>query len=147
MEEGIGPRVPRSKGPKVQGSQGPRYLKLKFKYELDSKEGPSCFLFFLPCDLPSVQWQIINLCCKIFDVSADFLKCFTSWKVLKLIDFLLFNFLSSFVYLIFLTDKKLGYEIRIYFYIVSFIIFNRKFVLDNIISNIKIWQGRFLVHC
>ena len=36
------PRVPRSKGSKVQGSQGPRYLKVTFKYELDSKEGPSC---------------------------------------------------------------------------------------------------------
>ena len=45
MEEGRGPRVPRSKGSKVQGSQGPRYLKLKFKYELVSKEGPSCFNF------------------------------------------------------------------------------------------------------
>ena len=31
----------RSMSPKVQGSQGPRYLKLTFKYELDSKEGPS----------------------------------------------------------------------------------------------------------
>ena len=41
-EEGRGPRVPRSKGSKVQGSQGPRYPKLTFKYELDSKEGPSC---------------------------------------------------------------------------------------------------------
>ena len=48
--EGRGPRVPRSKSPKVQGfqgpgvpgSQGPGYLKLTFKYELDSKEGPSC---------------------------------------------------------------------------------------------------------
>ena len=28
----------------VQESQGPRYLKLKFKYELDSKEGPSCYI-------------------------------------------------------------------------------------------------------
>ena len=45
MEEGSGPSVPRSKGPKVQGSQGPRYLKVTFKYELDSKEGPSCFWF------------------------------------------------------------------------------------------------------
>ena len=44
LEEGRGPRVPRSKGSKVQGvkgpgiprSQGPRYLKLTFKYELDS---------------------------------------------------------------------------------------------------------------
>ena len=54
LEEGRGPRVPRSKcskvprvpryrGPKVPGSKGPRYLKLTFKYELDSKEGPSCF--------------------------------------------------------------------------------------------------------
>ena len=32
----------RSKSPKVQGSQEPRYLKRTFKYELDSKEGPSC---------------------------------------------------------------------------------------------------------
>ena len=44
LEEGRGPRVPRSKGSKVQGSQGPRYLKLKFKYELVSKEGPSCLV-------------------------------------------------------------------------------------------------------
>ena len=27
----------------VPGSQGLRYLKLTFKYELDSKEGPSCY--------------------------------------------------------------------------------------------------------
>ena len=32
-----------SEGPMVPGSQGPRYLKVIFKYELDSKEGPSCF--------------------------------------------------------------------------------------------------------
>ena len=32
-------------GPKVPKTQGPRYLKLTFKYELDSKEGPSCLLF------------------------------------------------------------------------------------------------------
>ena len=36
------PKVQRFLGPGVQGSQGPRYLKLTFKYELDSKEGPSC---------------------------------------------------------------------------------------------------------
>ena len=47
LEEGRGPRVLRSKGSKVQGSKGPRvprprYLKLTFKYELDSKEVPSC---------------------------------------------------------------------------------------------------------
>ena len=30
LVEGRGPRVPRSKGSKVQGSQGPRYLKFTF---------------------------------------------------------------------------------------------------------------------
>ena len=43
VQESQGPRVPRSRGPKVPGSKGPGYLKLTFKYELDSKEGPSCF--------------------------------------------------------------------------------------------------------
>ena len=38
VEEGRDPRVPRSKGPLDQVS----YLKVTFKYELDSKEGPSC---------------------------------------------------------------------------------------------------------
>ena len=33
-----------TKGPNVQGSHGPSYLKVTFKYELDSKEGLSCFL-------------------------------------------------------------------------------------------------------
>ena len=38
-------RGKRSKSPKVQGSQG--YLKVTFKYELDSKEVPFCvFLYF-----------------------------------------------------------------------------------------------------
>ena len=46
MKEGRGPRVPRSKGPRVPESQGPRYLKVKLKYELDSKEGPSCSKLF-----------------------------------------------------------------------------------------------------
>ena len=41
-----GPLVPRSMGPKVHGFKGPRNLKFTFKYELDSKEGPSCFLNF-----------------------------------------------------------------------------------------------------
>ena len=41
VEEGRDPRVPRSQGPKVQGSHGPSYLKVTFKYELDSKEGSS----------------------------------------------------------------------------------------------------------
>ena len=36
-----------SQHPKVQGSQGPRYLNVIFKYELDSKEGPSCFALSL----------------------------------------------------------------------------------------------------
>ena len=44
VQESQGLMVPRSRGPKVPGSQGPIYLKLKFKYELDYKEGPSCFL-------------------------------------------------------------------------------------------------------
>ena len=48
MEEGRGPRVPRSSGPKDPESQGPRYLKVTFKYELDSKEGPSCLLLVQP---------------------------------------------------------------------------------------------------
>ena len=38
LEEGIGPRVPRSWVPK-----GPRYLKLTLNYKLDSKEGPSSY--------------------------------------------------------------------------------------------------------
>ena len=42
VEEGRGPKVPRSQDSKVKGSQGPGYLKLTFKYELDSKEGLSC---------------------------------------------------------------------------------------------------------
>ena len=43
------PRVPRSKGSKVQGSQGPRYLKVTFKYELDSKEGQSGTNYNVEC--------------------------------------------------------------------------------------------------
>ena len=35
----------RSKSPKVQRSQGLRYFKVTFKYELDSKEGPFCLLW------------------------------------------------------------------------------------------------------
>ena len=46
MEDGRGPRVPRSMGPKVLVSKGSKYLKFTFKYELDSKEGPSCSIFF-----------------------------------------------------------------------------------------------------
>ena len=36
------PQIQRSKGSKFPGSKGPRYLKVLWKYELDSKEGPSC---------------------------------------------------------------------------------------------------------
>ena len=46
VQESQGPRVPRSRGPMVPGFQGPRYLKLTLKYELDSKEGPSCYTHF-----------------------------------------------------------------------------------------------------
>ena len=44
-----GPRVPRCHGAMVPGSKGPRYLKVKFKYKLDSKEGPSCSIFIQFC--------------------------------------------------------------------------------------------------
>ena len=47
LEEGKGPSVQRSRGPNVPGSKGPRYLKLTFKYEVDSKEGPSCSRLWL----------------------------------------------------------------------------------------------------
>ena len=43
IQESQGPSVPRSN----QGSNGPIYLKVTFKYELDSKEGPSCFRYLL----------------------------------------------------------------------------------------------------
>ena len=47
LQESQGPRVPKSRGPKVPGSKGLRYLKVTFKFELDSKEGPSCFFTFI----------------------------------------------------------------------------------------------------
>ena len=72
MGEGIGPKVLNSKSPKVQGykdpsiprthgpgSKGQRYFKVMFKYELDSKEGPSCLPLSLII-LPLVLLQ--NLC-------------------------------------------------------------------------------------
>ena len=53
VEEGRGPKVLKSKSPKVKGSRGPSiprthgpkvqrttYIRVTFKYELDSKEGP-----------------------------------------------------------------------------------------------------------
>ena len=36
-----------TQGPMVQGSKEPGYLKVIFKYELDSKECPSCYLLVL----------------------------------------------------------------------------------------------------
>ena len=52
VQESQGPRVLRSRGPKVRGSKGPRYLKLTFKYELDSKDLVRfmisfCLIFFI----------------------------------------------------------------------------------------------------
>ena len=38
------PKVQGSQGSMVQGSKVARYLKVIFKYELDSKEGPSCII-------------------------------------------------------------------------------------------------------
>ena len=42
MEEVKKLKVQESKGPRVPGSKGAKYLKVIFKYELDFKEGPSC---------------------------------------------------------------------------------------------------------
>ena len=47
VQESQGPRVNRSKRPKDPWSKGPRYLKVTFKYKLDSKEGPSCLDFLI----------------------------------------------------------------------------------------------------
>ena len=49
MEEGRGKKLtfPGSEGPRVPESKGPRYLKVIFKYELDSKEGPSCSIMYV----------------------------------------------------------------------------------------------------
>ena len=53
MEEGRGKKLtfPGSEGPRVPESKGPRYLKVIFKYELDSKEGPSCYFIFIEIKL------------------------------------------------------------------------------------------------
>ena len=40
LKEGRGPRVQRSRGPRVQKPR--QDISVTFKYELDSKEGPSC---------------------------------------------------------------------------------------------------------
>ena len=48
----------------VPGSKGPRYLKVIFKYELDSKEGPSCYFYFLsetsPFNSPEDRTTVTN---------------------------------------------------------------------------------------
>ena len=62
LEEGRGPRVPGSKG-----SQGPRCLKVTFKYKLDSKEGPFCYLtkklylLLIPAELPKLDYLDIDV--------------------------------------------------------------------------------------
>ena len=60
VQESQGPRVQRSRGPKVPGPQGPRYLKLTFKYELDSKEGPSCHFYFFVMVIKLNELQILG---------------------------------------------------------------------------------------
>ena len=47
--------VNESQGPRVPGSKEPRYLKVTFKYELDSKEGPSSYSFF--CNIYTTLWN------------------------------------------------------------------------------------------
>ena len=68
MEEGKGSKVPRSKGSKVQRSKGPIYLKLTFKYELDSKEGPSCFRFQLKY---LIKISLLTNCYQVSTVFQD----------------------------------------------------------------------------
>ena len=71
LKKGKGPRVPRSKGSKVQGSQGPRYLKLTFKYELDSKEGPSCYQSILQsCTLVGLKYDLRIVKCQICSMKS-----------------------------------------------------------------------------
>ena len=48
VEEGTGPKVLKSKSLKGPGSQGPRYRKVTFKEDLDTKKGPSCCFYFFP---------------------------------------------------------------------------------------------------
>ena len=74
-KEGRGPKVLKSKSPKVQGSKGPSVqrthqgqkeqdISVTFKYELDSKEGPSCFgskLLYIAQDLELDNILKINL--------------------------------------------------------------------------------------
>ena len=52
-------KVPKSKSPKVKGSEGPSYLKVTFKYELDSKEGPSCYQYNTQRPFPYFLWVIL----------------------------------------------------------------------------------------
>ena len=62
MEEGRDPKVPQSKSPKVQG---PRYLKVTFKYELDSTEGTSCSDILVRQALPNSRFQALKFCQKL----------------------------------------------------------------------------------
>ena len=55
----------RSMSPRVQGSQGLGYLKVTFKYELDSKECPSCSMY--------VYYKII--CMSVTPVYYSYLLC------------------------------------------------------------------------
>ena len=64
MEEGRGPKVLKSKSSKVPGSIGPRYL--IFKYELDSKEGPSCLTIDFAFGTSSEFW-----CYVVFALSTS----------------------------------------------------------------------------
>ena len=60
-------KIQESQGPKVQGSHGPSCLKVTFKYELDSKEGPSCYLtkklylLLIPAELPKLDYLDIDV--------------------------------------------------------------------------------------
>ena len=60
VEDGQGPKVPKSMSPKGQGTQGPRYLKVTFEYELDSKEGPSWLHLFSCLVLFRSSFMIYN---------------------------------------------------------------------------------------
>ena len=50
--------IQESQGPRVQRSKGPMDpLKVKFKYELDSKEGPSCYYNSQICSFLDKGWS------------------------------------------------------------------------------------------
>ena len=77
LEEGRGPRVPRSKGSKVQGSKGPRVPRTKISQthiqkELDSKEeGPSCYQSILQsCTLVGLKYDLRIVKCQICSMKS-----------------------------------------------------------------------------